>query len=317
MADEDQTPTQLEATSPPRLIGPPPPLQPRVVDISPDMSQQNPNPALSAIQQTPRIYGATYNISGPGETFESPSYLARQQQEIMDIYKKAQNVKQAEQDVMSARRMLGILKADREIQSGVPVDKAMYNNLQFFVQPGDKNFVPAMKTLQPPPTPQVRQFPGTTIPPAVQMGPKLQWPSAAAMKAGAPAEENLPRVIELEGEKYIINPKTGHFERKDKGKTVETLTPGQMVQAANARAKILEASLMASNPEDKAELMEIRKALRGIMQGQRPKMPTTAPQAAPSAQTERVRVKSKEGKIGTIPKNQLEEAKKAGYSLVE
>ena len=128
---------------------------------------------LPAPPQTAAPYGQTVVVPTAQE------YIQQQQdrkelQYFKNVYQNAQNFEQAQKDVAGARRMLGMLKADREVKSGVPIEKAMWNNMQYFMQPEDiaRNF----KTFMPPPTPQVRQFPGTTIPAGVQVGQQFHWP---------------------------------------------------------------------------------------------------------------------------------------------
>jgi len=154
----------------------PVPQMPRfpVVDIQGDTNVRKPEPGITAIQNAPRAaFGSTYRLNIPAETFDSPSYQSRLEQEQIQIYRQARNVQQAQADVSAARRMLGILKADRErsemTKSGVPpqeaMQKALYNNLSYFVQPSDKGFAGVMNAVRPPPAaPYMTNFaiPGTT-----------------------------------------------------------------------------------------------------------------------------------------------------------
>lgn len=265
----------------------------------------------------PAPSGPSPRLVRPAETFDSPAYLKRVEDAQMEIYKRARNVQQAEQDVSAARRMLGILKADREIQSGVPVDQAMYRNLQYFVNPADKNFAAPFKALQPPRPPTPLNMPG--LPAGVVDARGVpHWPSAAAVKANAPPVEYLPKEVEIGGEKWLVNTHTGHFERKDKGKVAAVMTPAQMQQGLIAQGHIVEKQLAAVNVDSKTraalqtELNDIKTELIKFRQ------PTPTPNPpAKAPPTERVRVKSPDGKTGTVSRSKLEQAIKAGYSVVD
>lgn len=104
-------------------------------------------------------------LNVPAQTFSDPAYQQQLEKETLAIAQRAKSYAQAEHDVSSARRILGVLAADRAIKSGVPVDKAMYDNIQYFVNPGDKNFAPTLNAVRPPPAaPSIQNFtiPGTT-----------------------------------------------------------------------------------------------------------------------------------------------------------
>jgi len=169
------------AESGPQLIRPPP-----QVNIQPDMNQPGvTEPGLQAVRSAPRVPGAIYNLDIPKEDFNSPSWNARSEQEMMAIAHRAKTYEQAIHDVSSARRILGMLKADRERQTmeraGVPpgeaMQKAMFQNMQFFVQPGDRSFAPSLNAVRPPPGPPTLQnfnIPGSTntVPAFVVPGPR-------------------------------------------------------------------------------------------------------------------------------------------------
>ncbi len=241
-----------------QLLRPPP-----QVNIGPDMTQRNAEPSLGAVIAAPRVQGATYNLNVPAEDFNSQSYQARQEKELMAIRSRAANAEQADKDVASARRMLGMLKADRERQAmekaGVPpaeaMQKSLFQNMSYLVQPTDKNFESSMKAVRPPPpAPTVQNFriPGSTndVPAFVTKDANGVTHIQAIPHGSLPqeSEEVLPKVINLDdGEggkiKLIANPKTGHFERFDKGKLTEVLTPIQTASVIKDRADIVRAQL--------------------------------------------------------------------------
>lgn len=135
---------------------------------------ESPVPEITAPIPTPQRPGVepvAAPMQPPPRVVQMPSRQLFDQQQrdkqeadyLKSVYQQAQTLDQAVKDVSSARRMLGLLKADREIKSGVPVEKAMYNNLQYFTQPGQTGFAPTMKALQPPrpaPMPTRMDLPG-------------------------------------------------------------------------------------------------------------------------------------------------------------
>lgn len=119
-------------------------------------------PVAAPMQPAPRV------VQMPSrQLFDQQQRDKQEADYLKSVYQQAQTLDQAVKDVSSARRMLGLLKADREIKSGVPVEKAMYNNLQYFTQPGQTGFAPTMKALQPPrpaPMPTQMNVPGMAGP---------------------------------------------------------------------------------------------------------------------------------------------------------
>jgi len=263
----------------------------------------------------------------PPQAFTDPAYQQKIEQQQMQIYRNAQNVKQAEQDVASARKMLGILKADREIKSGVPVDQAMYRNLQFFLNPADKGFAGTVKALRPPPTPYATNFPGIPAPAVIDARGTPHWMPQSAKPSGP--EDTGPvqavPVLMPDGK-----PVPGHVAvRSGKAnKIISVKDPEQMgsltipqqqsaiAAASSATARLLQTANARGDEEGVKEYTSDLKGYRKQLDELRkPKSKSETPPEAPA--TDRVRVKSKDGKIGTIPKSQLPQAQKAGYILAE
>jgi len=192
-------------------------------------------------------------ISAPAETLQSPSFQARRDKQEQDFlkatYEHAQNIAQAVKDVAAARTMLGIMRVQQDKAAGMDMREANLRNMDYFTNPGDAHFAPSFNALRAPPSaPSVQNFsmPGSKdkIPVFITKDEKGQSHVQFIPKGSMPGEDKeiLPKIIELEGEKYVVNPSTGHFERKDKGKTVD-LTPIQMATVLKERKNIVLAQL--------------------------------------------------------------------------
>lgn len=123
---------------------------------------------------------------------------------------------------------------------------------------------------------------------------------AAKIRANAvPGQGVTPEVKIIEGNKFLINPKNGHWEHLEKHQTKSEFVEKHALKWAMDNMM---------TPEDSV------KALGDVYDK------TIAPLSAPPnpvptpKSTGRVRVKSPDGKIGSIPADQLDEAKAKGYS---
>jgi hypothetical protein len=135
---------------------------------------------------------------GGGPT--DPAYQDQLEGQQMAIYRQAKNVAQAEKDVASARRMLGILNADRDVASGVPVDKAIYKNLPFLVSPSEKGAMANYRNLRPVPPPYQQNFQvGTNqVPAVITPGPGGAQRTQFIPQSAIPKPAFKPNVQELE-----------------------------------------------------------------------------------------------------------------------
>ncbi len=221
--------------------------------------------------------------------------------------------------------------------AGMDPREAAYKNFGYFSNPADKNFAPDLRAVAPPPTfatPTIQNFPipGTTnnVPGVVNPHTgSVQFVPRSALPQES--EEVLPKVIELDDQaggkiKIIANPKTGHFERFDKGKLTAILSPAELGRQLEARGRIVSGQLRNATgdlgDEDKkrlnGELEEIKTSLRELSTtGQVAPPPIRRPIVPPVAISDRVRVKSPDGKTGTISRSALEQARKAGYSVLD
>ena len=306
----------VEYESPvPEITAPIPTPQAPVVEPAPTQPQQAP----------PRI------VTMPSRQLYDQQQRERQEADYLkSVYQQAQNVDQAVKDVTSARRMLGLLKADREIKSGVPVEKAMYNNLQYFVQPGQTGFAPTMKALQPPAMPRMMNIPG--VPNPVPVDPRgvphyqPRVPTEAAQETGPQqARPILSDKGELLGYTVQTGPKTfSHKWLADMEGATKQKIKNNDLEIREALKEAHQLQKEGAQPNDKA-LLEHKAVIKRLQDenialatrgsAAAPTPPKAAPNA-PAAPAERVRVKSKDGKVGTIPRSQLEEARKAGYSVL-
>lgn len=139
------------------------------LDTPPDApAEQQFMPARPAIPIERRIPQKQMMMPPGGQTANDPAYQQQLEGEQMAIFRQAKNVAQAEKDVAAARRMLGILNADRDVASGVPVDKAIYKNLPMLVSPSEKGAMGNYRNLRPVPPPYQQNFQvGTNQVPAV------------------------------------------------------------------------------------------------------------------------------------------------------
>src|SRR6185369_6839169 len=283
-------------------------LGPEVPDFSaPSLGQVPPqNPPMTQAPMPPLpIIRRGLPIPPPGAqpmALPTPQEAAeeqrnrREQQFLKQTYEHATSVAQAVQDVAAARRLLGVMRMDEARRSGMDPREAAYKNFSYFSQPGDKSFAPDMRAIAPPPraaSPYMTNFavPGSkdmvnaVIAPTPTGGNAVHIvPRSALSQEQA---ENLPKIIELEGEKYVVNPHTGHFERKDKGKTVAELTPNEMGRMAESRARILQTLLKSSTDKTERtahakELSDINAYLKDLSMGVRP-IPTQNKLVAPPA----------------------------------
>ncbi len=227
--------------------------------------------------------------------FNDPAYQQRTEQQMIDIYRRAQNVKQAEADVSSARRMLGIIKADREVQQGKPIDRAMYDNINYFVNPGDRNFAGAMQQLRPVPPPYTTNFPGMTAPVVIaptRSGQTVHFPPSSVLPQSQPPRQiSAIPVINADGStnaNLVATPAAG-----GKGVVVHSVkTPqeGSLTEVQKARLRELdiadrEARNISFTGDRDATLQQI-KAERQLIYGG-------------NKQPQRIRVREKSsGKLG-------------------
>jgi len=285
------------------------------IDLGPEAQSFPPPPAEPApvrpLAPVPVAPPPPPTMSGtiPAQSFDDPRYQQKIEREQMAIYQRAQNVAQAEKDVSSARRMLGILKADREIKSGVPVEQAMWNNMPYFAQPSDivKNF----KTLMPPRPPQmptVTNFPGIPTPALIDQRGVPHFPPSSAM----PKPEFKASVEEIAPGVKAAKLGPNHYQLLDRPQikgTLDAVTKTQ-IQLWNDEIKDLRTS-------KRIETGEAANAIqREIADRQAKIMKAAAGASASAGMPERIRVKSKDGKIGTVPRSQLDQAVKEGYSLL-
>lgn len=91
----------------------------------------------------------------------------------------------------------------------------------------------------------------------------------------------------------------------------------ELLKVKTARSNLVMAAKSKPVPEESWDKYAPSPEVLDTALRQTRDMGITTPTNAPSVSTKRVRVRSKSGKVGTIPESQLDEALKEGYTLVD
>ncbi len=262
--------------------------------------------------------GLTFTAPGgtkpAGTGFDSPDYQRQVEAYQMQVIQHAKNVREAEKDVMSARKMLGVLKADREIAAGVPPDQAIFKNLHLLTTPGSAQ----NRMAQPVPKPY-----GTEITAGTNRIPAIVTPGPG----GAQHTQIVPRSA---------------MPQPDFKPSVEEVAPGvKAIRLSPNRYQLLERPNVRGTPSELQKVQhEIWKSDLTALQRQKGKTPIPEEQAAIQTKIDTIERKMlesarggsesksapakgdrvtiiKSGKKFTVPRSQLDQAVKEGYAEVK
>lgn len=266
------------------VAGQPPP-------VARPMAPPQPAPIIPGPNGTYQQGGLTFTrpsaVRRAPQGFDSPSYQRRVEQEQMQIMRQAKNVQQAEKDVSSARRMLGLLKADREIAAGAPPEKAIYQNLHLLTTPGTASGNNAFRTMAPVPKPYMANFNanGENVPAVVTPGPGGQQRTQFVPRSAMPQTEFKASIEEIAPGVKAAKLGPNHYQLLDRPNVRGTPTQLEKVQQEIWRGNLSalqRAKAKTPIPEEQQRIQtQIDKLERQMLQAAEPKedKPLTKAQA--------------------------------------
>jgi len=306
-------PTDTEDAVDTANLGPLPPVQPRPVDTA----NLGPLPPIQAPQRfQPPPAPPVRSGGGTAPHLSAGAYQDQLESEQLAIYRQAKNVAQAEKDVASARRMLGILNADRDVASGVPVDKAIYRNLPFLVSPSERGAMANYRNLRPVPPPYQQNFQvGTNqVPAVITPGPGGAQRTQFIPQSAIPKPEFKASIEEIAPGIKAAKLGPNHYQLLERPNIKGTPTQLEKVQHEIWRGdlKSLERKLEFADPK-------AQPAIQAQIDETKKKM-LDAAATAKGGKGDRVRVdKMVGGKLQkmTVPRSQLSQAVNEGWEEIK
>jgi len=227
----------------------------------PAMPMRMPRPGQQYTQR-----GLTFTMPGAERPApigaDSPDYQRQVEAWQMQVMRHAKNVQEAEKDLASARKMLGVLDADRRIRAGENPDQAIFKNLHLLTTPGSA----ASRMAQPVPKPYGTTIAAGTnqIPAIVTPGPGGAQHTQIVPRSAMPQPEFKPQVVEVAPGVKAIQISPQHFQLLERPNVRGTPTQLEKVQHEIWKSDLAALQRAKGKTDDPAQQTSIQTKIDAI-----------------------------------------------------